>query len=178
MQPVLLARHEKKKKRRSRQEQEDELPPMALKKPSAPPVWQELMDSRGMTVQDRVRVRSIFDVMGDTELTDLKVPSGHRPTHRTHRDEWQLWAAEQSPKYGREICWQEIAYWFIEEQFPSVGNDGSLGQRLKEGVASIQSGTSPREVALILMELSRQYGSVIRPTDLLDLLMAVSAPSG
>ena len=135
---------------------------------------------------------SIFDRMGDIELTDVNFESGTahtirtqplarsgpQPTIRTHRDEWQLFAVQQSQQFGREICWQEIAYWIIEERFPSVGNDGSFGQRLKEGIVLIQRGSTPTSIGETLMALYGQYGTVIRPTELLGLLTADRAPSG
>ena len=135
---------------------------MAVERPpnfQPPPVWQELMDSLGVTLQEQVDLLSIFNRMGNVEYNySWTDESGTVHTIHTHRDEWERFASELSQEFAREITWKEIAYWILEERFPSFGNAGSFGQLLKEGIAAVQGGRTPTLVAQVLMVLYQRNG--------------------
>ena len=104
---------------------------MTLERPPnfhAPPVWQEHMDSVGVTVQEGVEPLCIFDGLGDVEsMVQTPDESGTVHTLPPHRDELEHYASEMSEELGPEVTWKERGYWILAERFPRFGSPGSFG---------------------------------------------------
>ena len=104
---------------------------------------------------------SMFDAMGEvgSGLISYEDENGRERSTHSHRAEWELFAAQlsKSDRIRREVTWQEMADWILEEGFLR-SHGPSLGEVLKEGIEVVQQGRTPKVVGQAVMILHSRTG--------------------